>query len=78
MSEFTGDRKVLREPAIILGLFLGASTIAVFWPVVRCGLVALDDPVYVSENHHVLNGLSLENLRWAFSNTSEGFWQPLV
>ena len=36
-----------------------------------------DDNEYVTENAHVSSGLTLENLRWAFSFTGVSYWHPL-
>lgn len=40
--------------------------------------VAWDDTSYVSENRHVLAGLSWENLVWAFSTFQLANWHPLT
>ncbi|NOU35622.1 MAG: hypothetical protein HOO88_02435 [Kiritimatiellaceae bacterium] len=53
------------------------STATVFSPALFCGTVFFDDPAYVFNNHHVLSGLSLENIRWAFRENN-GFWSPLL
>ena len=37
-----------------------------------------DDPEYVTQNFHVLSGLSLEALRWAFSSFHAANWHPLT
>lgn len=42
------------------------------------GFIFLDDPIYVFENKHVLAGLTLESLRWAFSFNDTNYWQPVT
>ncbi|MEP4684741.1 MAG: hypothetical protein ABJ015_24280, partial [Rhodopirellula bahusiensis] len=42
------------------------------------GFVSLDDEVYVSRNHHVLEGLSFDGVFWAFGTCRNGNWHPLV
>ena len=53
----------------------------VFFQVRDFDFVNFDDGAYVSENEHVLSGLSWDNLRWAFSsegNEATGSWHPLT
>ncbi len=47
-------------------------------PLANNGFVLYDDPIYVTENHHVHQGLSWANLRWAFSTTRGGNWHPIT
>ncbi len=42
------------------------------------GFVNYDDNHYVTSNAHVLQGLTLANLRWAFFTTSNFNWHPLA
>ena len=37
-----------------------------------------DDNEYVTENTHVNTGLTLPNLRWAFTFTGVSYWHPLT
>ena len=61
----------------LIAVLLLIFTAAVFSPAFFCGYVAFDDPSYVSENIHVLSGLSLENIHWAFGEHN-GFWSPVL
>jgi tetratricopeptide (TPR) repeat protein len=40
--------------------------------------VPLDDPQMVVESPHVLQGLSLDGVRWAFTSVEWGNWHPLT
>jgi tetratricopeptide (TPR) repeat protein len=60
-----------------MSLGLVILTLITFLPVLRCGLVDFDDAAYVSENAHVLGGLTAANLHWAWTNIDVGYWQPL-
>ena len=40
--------------------------------------VDLDDEKYITQNSHVTNGLTTENLAWAWTTNYAGFWFPLV
>lgn len=64
----------LRGPA----LFLLALVLAAYLPSLQNGFVGLDDPLHVTENPHVLAGLTLEGIAWALSNTHAGYWLPLT
>jgi tetratricopeptide (TPR) repeat protein len=69
--------RVLKHPALI-SLALVLATFGVYWPLLKCDFVGYDDTVYVTQNWHVLRGLSWDQVDWAFSSTSEGFWHPLT
>ena len=62
----------------LICLLLIAAALAVFWQVRNHDFINLDDPVYVTQNPHVQNGLSRESVLWAFSNFHAGFWIPLT
>src|SRR4051794_11643270 len=49
-----------------------------FGPVIYNDFIGFDDPDYVIANGHVQQGLSLQNLAWAFSNTESANWHPLT
>ncbi len=40
--------------------------------------ITLDDNEYVYDNSHVQNGLTLDSIRWAFTNTDAGIWIPVT
>ena len=40
--------------------------------------IQFDDPDYVIENRHVLTGLNLNGMRWAFTTFHSGNWHPLT
>ena len=60
------------------GLLLILVTLACFLPAVRCDFICLDDHAYVTENSHVLGGLTWANLGWAFRTTEAANWHPLT
>ncbi len=69
-------RRELTDWLIALGLV--AVILAVFWQVHSFGLTCYDDPDNISANVRVQNGLSLDNIRWAFTTTYANFRMPLV
>ena len=61
-----------------LCLLLALVTLVVFLPVARQGFVNYDDSDYVTENAHVLSGLSWANVLWAFTTGHASNWHPLT
>ncbi len=72
------ERPLKPITAIIISVVLAAVTLAVFWAVRGHDYLIYDDGDYVSENSHVLTGLSLENARWAFTTNHASNWHPLT
>jgi protein O-mannosyl-transferase len=73
-----GERrfKLFSPPSICF--CLAALTLAIYWPVVHCDFVALDDMDYFADNIHVQTGLSLANIEWAFTTGFASNWHPLT
>jgi len=65
-------------PAWVLAGLLALITIAVYWPATRNDFVSYDDPDYVTDNAHVTGGLTLENLKAAFTNIVSSNWHPIT
>jgi protein O-mannosyl-transferase len=63
---------------ILLCALLSAVTLGTFWPVVSHDFINYDDTAFVSQNPHVVSGLSWANVRWAFRAGLGGNWQPLT
>jgi Tfp pilus assembly protein PilF len=61
---------------ICLGLIL--LNLAIFSGVRSYGFAALDDSLYVTNNHNIAGGLTLESIRWAFTTDRAGYWVPLM
>jgi len=68
----------LRFPAWLVALLLAVVTLVVYAPARHYAFVNYDDPEYVYENPHVLNGLTLENIAWAFTRFYACNWHPLT
>jgi Tfp pilus assembly protein PilF len=62
----------------LVALALVASVLAVYASVRGHAFVALDDPLYVSENPHVARGLDGAALRFAFTRELAGNYHPLT
>jgi protein O-mannosyl-transferase len=59
-------------------LSLAAVTLAVYGQALRCEFLTFDDQAYVTENRHVLPGLTLADIQWAFCSVTAGNWHPLT
>ncbi len=67
----------LGQPAFIC-LWLALVTLLAYVPVFQARFVGYDDPRYVTANPHVLSGITLANLRWAFVTNEVGNWHPVT
>jgi protein O-mannosyl-transferase len=67
-----------RLPVWLAAVMLVLMTIALYWPVTRCGFVKADDPENVTSVVQVQKGLTWEGIRWALLNPVHGNWQPLT
>jgi tetratricopeptide (TPR) repeat protein len=61
-----------------ISLLLAAVTVVAFVPAFGADFVAIDDPVYVSRNRHVVTGLTAENAGWAWTTFCQSNWHPLT
>lgn len=76
-----GDRPARRlspRLAWALAVALVPLTLAVFHPLRGFQFVSWDDPFYVTENPHVLAGLTGDGVRWALTAGAEFYWHPLT
>jgi hypothetical protein len=70
------DAKQLRTVFISCGLVL--LNVIVFAKTLGFSFVSRDDPQAVSENLAIRSGLTVEGIRWAFTQTQTFYWQPLT
>ena len=66
-----------RKPRLA-GIFLFGLVFWTFLGAIDGGFVGFDDPDYVSANAQVQQGLTLENLEWAFCSSDAANWHPLT
>lgn len=67
-----------REQSLLLVLVLVAATVLLYRPVLHHQFVMYDDVLYLIQNGHVQNGLTWDNVRWAFTATVAENWHPLT
>jgi len=61
-------------------LFLVLAILAIYGQVRHHDFADFDDRIYVTANQHVLEGLTIENIRWAlsFEDKDKTYWHPLT
>lgn len=64
--------------AAIVCLLLAVVSLGLYNPVNSHPFANFDDDRYVTENPHVLQGLSPDTIRWAIGTTEVDNWQPLT
>ncbi len=71
---------VNKHRGVWVSLFLIISTLSIYWQIQNYDFINLDDNIYVTENPHVLAGLTKEGLFWSFRFTHEDdtHWHPLT
>jgi tetratricopeptide (TPR) repeat protein len=69
-------RDARNQMAVVIGL--AAVTLAVYWPVGGFEFINYDDNDYFYSNVHVLGGLTLKNVLWAFRVGDFRFFHPLT
>ena len=63
---------------LLISAGLLAATLAAFWPLHRAEFLNFDDPVYVTNNPKVFQGLTRSGLVWAFTSLHGSNWHPLA
>jgi protein O-mannosyl-transferase len=72
----TNDHRLLQ---LLLGTLLLAIPLLLYRPVLQHDFLKLwDDDSYVTDNPHVRTGLTLTNVRWAFTSFEQSNWHPVT
>jgi tetratricopeptide (TPR) repeat protein len=67
-----------RRVVAVVAIALGFLTLAAFWPVLHNDFIRYDDPVYVTSNPHISQGITAEGLAWALSSGYASNWHPIT
>ncbi|GMU92078.1 MAG: hypothetical protein AMXMBFR4_11360 [Candidatus Hydrogenedentota bacterium] len=70
----TNTRRQIGTAAILVF----AATLLLYSRVTTHEFIVFDDPGYVYENRHVMGGLTVENVVWAFTTGERSNWHPLT
>ena len=62
----------------LVSLCLIIGIVVVYIKVQNFDFVGYDDELYVTQNHHVQKGISLEGIKWAFTTFHSANWHPLT
>lgn len=62
----------------LICLALIVATLGIYWQTTGFSFINYDDNALVYENARIRQGLTMDNLRWAFFTMPEGTWQPLT
>ena len=72
----TNDQRLLQ---LLLGALLLAIPLLLYRPVLQHDFLKLwDDDSYVTDSPHVRTGLTLTNVRWAFTSFEQSNWHPVA
>ena len=63
---------------LLVGICLSIGIVVVYIKAQNFDFVGYDDELYVTQNHYVQKGISLEGLKWAFTTFHSGNWHPLT
>jgi tetratricopeptide (TPR) repeat protein len=72
------ERTAEPRHARIICVVLALVTLALYLPVVGYDFILFDDPAYITENPHVLQGLTLSGMVWALTTGEASNWHPLA
>jgi len=63
---------------VCMAFLLFSITLILFWPATKYEFLNFDDDRYVSGNLVVLNGLTVDGIKWAFRYIYESYWLPVM
>ncbi|MBT6346177.1 MAG: tetratricopeptide repeat protein [Nitrospina sp.] len=66
------SKRIAISLALIVGIFLA------YGQVLGYGFLNFDDNRYVTENKHIAKGLTVESVKWAFTQTYISNWHPMT
>lgn len=74
--------KTAEKPRIqlyaLVSMLIVAATAVIYWQTLGFGLTNMDDTKYITENPHVLLGLTAGSVRWALTAFYQATYQPMV
>lgn len=73
----SGKRIDRKDLSVAICLFLAVSIFLLYWPTGNFDFTNYDDPIYATQNPHIVNGLTLQNIYWAFTSVKY-FYHPIT
>lgn len=77
-SVFMAHSKLRFSSKFIVCFFLVVITLVAYWQLPTHDFLNLDDSGYITQNMHVKEGITWNNIAWAFSCTDVAYWHPLT
>ncbi len=78
MIKFNTNQKFHAKPELIISGIIALSVFVIFKQTGGYSFISFDDGAYIKNNVHVIKGLSLKNIKWAFTTGLTGNWHPLT
>jgi protein O-mannosyl-transferase len=78
LSANEADAAVRPRPYLAVALGIVALTLLAYAPIWRNDFFYLDDDYDIVSNPPIAKGLSPETIRWAWTTTHHGYWNPLT
>ncbi len=63
---------------VLICALLAIAIIVVYWQVINFDFINFDDHLYITENHIIIQGITLTGIRWAFTSMYAANWHPLT
>src|SRR5262245_50041969 len=77
-TDRTHSPRSLRRNSTLGLILILLATFRVYLSVLGFDFVPWDDPYYVTQNPHVLSGVTASGVAWAFTSTEFANWHPLT
>jgi tetratricopeptide (TPR) repeat protein len=68
----------LQYQRLLISLLLTGIVLLVYGQVVHFNFANIDDQLYVTQNSHIQNGISISGIVWAFISSHAANWHPLT
>jgi tetratricopeptide (TPR) repeat protein len=66
------------KTAMWVAVVMAALVLFIYDPVRHYGFLSYDDPEYVSENAHIISGVTVRGVAWAFTTGHASNWHPVT
>ncbi|HUI46967.1 MAG TPA: tetratricopeptide repeat protein [Nitrospirota bacterium] len=71
--EILSDKHKYAVPVLLLVI-----TFMTYFQITGHDFISYDDPAYITENVHVMNGLNYNSIKWAFTSVGISYWHPMT
>ena len=78
VADKTSLMRFRKRVVLLVCIILCVTLFVLYRQVLSHDFLVIDDTVYVTDNPHVKGGLSLSNIKWAFTTFKAEFWHPMT